>query len=242
MLLDGKVAVVTGGARGLGRHITARFVAEGAQVVCAGRDALVAKSAFGDVDRVVFHPVDVRDEDSVDALFSFVRGEYGRLDVLVANAGVSRPGPVTELSTQSWAEVFETNLTGVFLCLRAAAGLLGPGGRIITLSSVLGANAVAGGSAYCASKAAVEMLTKVSALELAEAGITVNCLSPGFIDEGMGKNLAANEAVWSKFRPKLAGGRMGTAAEIAEAAVFLASSRSSYVNGHVLEVNGGIRW
>ncbi|MFD0206410.1 SDR family NAD(P)-dependent oxidoreductase, partial [Saccharothrix carnea] len=221
---------------------TPLFAAVGALVLWGGRDALFAISALGDVPGVGSPRVDVRDEDSVDALFSFVRGEYGRLDVLVANAGVSRPGPVTELSTQSWAEVFETNLTGVFLCLRAAAGLLGPGGRIITLSSVLGANAVAGGSAYCASKAAVEMLTKVSALELAEAGITVNCLSPGFIDEGMGKNLAANEAVWSKFRPKLAGGRMGTAAEIAEAAVFLASSRSSYVNGHVLEVNGGIRW
>lgn len=242
MTLDGKVAVITGGARGLGRHIAARFLAEGAEVVCAGRDALAAKEAFGDDERVVFQPVDVRRADSVDELFAFVRERYGKLDVLVANAGVSRPGPLTGLSTQDWEEVFGTNVTGVFLCLRAAADLMGAGGRIITLSSVLGANAVQGGAAYCSSKAAVEMLTKVSALEFAEKGVLVNCLSPGFIDEGMGRNLAANEAVWPKFRPKLATGRMGTAAEIADAAVFLASDRSSYVNGHVLEVNGGLRW
>jgi 3-oxoacyl-[acyl-carrier protein] reductase len=231
VLLEGKTAVVTGGTRGLGRAIADRLAVEGATVVRAGRSG-------GDV------PLDVRDEESVRALFAAVADRHGRLDVLVASAGVSRPGPVADLDPAAWREVLDTNLTGTFLCLRAAAPLLerSGDGRVVVLSSVLGRRVVPGASAYCASKAAVEALTRVAALELADRGITVNGLSPGFIDEGMGRELAANERVWSQYRPKLAAGRLGTAAEVAAAALFLVSAAGSYVNGHVLDVDGGLRW
>jgi 3-oxoacyl-[acyl-carrier protein] reductase len=243
MRLDGKVAVITGGARGLGKIITKRFLAEGARVVCAGRDVAAAKELLEDGgERVTFHPVDVRHRESVRELFAFAGERFGSLDVVVANAGISRPGPIAVLGADAWQDVFDTNVHGVFHCVQAAIPLLKRGGRIIVLSSVLGSRGVAGASAYCASKAAVETLTKIAAIELAPQGITANCLSPGFIDEGMGKQLAANEKVWSQYRPKLAAGRMGTGDEVAAAAVFLGSEDSSYINGHVLEVNGGLRW
>ncbi|MFI9812603.1 SDR family NAD(P)-dependent oxidoreductase [Saccharothrix variisporea] len=245
MKLAGKVAVVTGGAKELGAAVTRGFLAEGARVVCAGRDEVAAKelvdSSGGDV---VFHPVDVRHQESVRELFDFAAGHFGAVDVVVANAGVSRPGPIAALALEAWTEVFDTNVTGLLHCLQAAVPVLerGGGGRIITMSSALGARAVPGASAYCASKAAVEMLTKVAAIELAPKGISVNCLSPGFIDVGMGRQLAANEAVWSQYRTKLAAGRMGTAEQVAAAAVYLASADADYVNGHVLAVDGGLRW
>ncbi|WP_424185768.1 SDR family NAD(P)-dependent oxidoreductase [Actinokineospora sp. G85] len=244
-VLRGRVAVVTGGTRGIGADIVRRYAEEGATVVCAGRDERAAAEALDGLgDRAAFHPVDVGDQESVRALFAHVAARYGALDVLVANAGVSRPGPIATLDPAAFTETLSTNVTGVFLTIREAVPLLEKdgGGRVVVLSSVLGSRVVPGASAYCASKAAVEALTKVAALELAGAGITVNALSPGFIDSGMGKQLAANEQVWSKFKAKLAAGRMGTAAEVAAAAVFLASGASSYVSGQVLGVDGALFW
>jgi 3-oxoacyl-[acyl-carrier protein] reductase len=195
-------------------------------------------------DRLAFHPVDVREWRSVSDLMEMAVTRFGRLDVVVANAGVSRPGPVDALDTERWCEVIDTNLTGVFHCVRAAAPHLegSGGGRIITVSSALAERVARGASAYCASKAAVEMFTKVCAIELAPKGITVNCLSPGFLDEGMGRELIANAAIWKQYGTRLAMGRPGTGQEAATAAVFLAGRDSAYVNGHVLEVNGGLDW
>lgn len=245
MRLADSVAVVTGGARGLGRSITTRLAAEGARVLCAGRDEEAAADlvAAGG-GRVRFHPVDVRLPKSVEELFDHVADRYGALHVLVANAGLSRPGRIESLSSADWQDVFRTNVDGTFHCIRAAIGLLesSGGGRIVTLSSTLSAGAVPGAAAYCASKSAVETLTTVAATELAGRNITVNCVAPGFIDEGMGRALAANDAVWSQYRTKLAGGRMGTGDEVAAAVAFLASPDAGYVNGHVLHVNGGLRW
>jgi 3-oxoacyl-[acyl-carrier protein] reductase len=242
MLLKDRTAVVTGGARGLGRHIVTALMAEGARVVCAGRspgDGPWPEGATPD-----FREVDVRDAGSVAALMEWAADRLGGIDVVVANAGAARPGPVDRLGGEDWATVFDTNVTGTFHCLRAAVPYLekSSAGRIITLSSVLATRAAPGASAYCASKAAVEMLTRVAALELAPRGITVNALAPGFVDAGMGRQLAANEAVWSRYEPKLAMGRLGTPDEAARAAVFLAGPDSSYVNGHVLEVSGGLLW
>ncbi|MFJ4869131.1 SDR family NAD(P)-dependent oxidoreductase [Streptomyces sp. NPDC088757] len=229
----------------MGLEITEAYVARGARVVAAARGSEGAAESLGHLgDRAVFERADVRDPESVRALMNAAADRFGGVDVVVANAGLSRPGPVTGLSFEDWAEVVDTNLHGLFHCVKEAVPHLGKsgGGRIITLSSALGGRPTRGASSYCSTKAAVEMFTRVVALEPAPLGITVNCLSPGFIDEGMGRLLKANEAVWSQYAPKVSLGRMGRGEEVADAAVHLASDASSYVNGHVLEVNGGLAW
>ncbi|WP_073948915.1 SDR family NAD(P)-dependent oxidoreductase [Streptomyces kebangsaanensis] len=243
--LSGKTAVVTGGTRGLGSRIAQLFLREGADVVVASRDRGDWCPGPGvDGARVAFHPVDVRDPVSTRDLMSAAADRFGTVDIVVANAGVSRPGAVEKIAPAHWAEVVDTNVTGVFNCAQAAIPhlRLSRAGRLITVSSVLGSRFAPGAAAYGASKAAVEAFTKVVAVELAADGITANCLSPGFIDEGMGVQLRQNEAIWEKYRTKLASGRMGRGDEVASAAVFLAGDDSSYVNGHVLEVNGGLFW
>ncbi|MEU4744793.1 SDR family NAD(P)-dependent oxidoreductase [Actinosynnema sp. NPDC023658] len=242
MSLDGRVAVVTGGTKGLGRGIVEALSAEGCRVVCAGRDAAGVADLVG--EDAVFHEVDVRDAGSATALMAAARDRFGRIDVLVANAGISHPGPVAAADPERWADVVATNVLGTFHCVRAVVPHLeeAGGGRIITMSSALATRVAAGASAYSASKAAVEAFTKVCAVELAGRGITVNCLAPGFIGTGMGARLAADDRVWPHYERKLALGRLGRADEVARAAVFLAGPDSSYVNGHVLEVNGGLIW
>lgn len=245
MRLAGKVAIVTGGTRGLGRAIAEAYVKEGCRVVCAAREAGPGGPLPGPgAGDLAFQRVDVRDPESVRTLMRTVHDAYGRLDVLVANAGVSRPGPSSELAPQDWSEVIDTNLGGTFLCAREAVPYLEKdgGGRIVTMSSALATRVARGSAAYAASKAGIEMFTRVAAVELAPRGITANCLSPGFIDEGMGRELARNERLWSHYSGKISAGRAGGADEVAHAAVFLAVDGSAYVNGHVLEVNGGLSW
>ncbi|MEU1071059.1 MULTISPECIES: SDR family NAD(P)-dependent oxidoreductase [unclassified Streptomyces] len=245
MRLAGKVAIVTGGTKGLGYAIAQAYAKEGCRVVCAAREPDEGRELppVGEGD-LAYHPVDVRDPDSVEALMRGTYEAYGRLDVLVAGAGVSRAGPAEGLDAAHWTDVISTNLNGTFLSVRSALPYLvrDGGGRVITLSSALATRVAPGSSAYAASKAGIEMLTRVVAVELAGKPITVNCLSPGFIDEGMGRQLARNEAVWDYYRGKIAAGRAGRADEVADAALFLADDGSDYVNGHVLEVNGGLRW
>lgn len=245
MRLKSKVAVVTGGTKGLGRAITEAFLSEGARVVCAARDGNPVKDLLeAHPDGVAFQPVDVRDAASVAALMQAAADRFGRLDIVVANAGVSRAGPVRSLGAEQWDDTIATNLNGVLHCTQAAVPHLerGGGGRIINLSSAMSSRAFPGTAAYCASKAAIEMFTKVSAIEVAQLGITANCLSPGVIDEGMGRLLTQHAPVWSQLQGLLAMGRPGRAGEVASAAVFLAGDESSYVNGHVLEVTGGLLW
>jgi len=242
--MRGRTAVVTGGTRNLGRCIVEAFLREGAQVIAAGRDPEPIGDLLAGSDQVAFYPVDVRNALSVEEMLAAAADHFGGIDVVVANAGVSRPGRVEGLAEPDWTETFDTNVHGTFRTVKAAVPYLekAGGGRIITLSSALGSRVAPGAAGYCASKAAIEMLTRVAAIELADRAITVNCLSPGLIDEGMGRSLAQTQPVWDKYRPKLASGRLGTGAEVAEAAVFLAGGASSYVNGHVLEVNGGLDW
>jgi 3-oxoacyl-[acyl-carrier protein] reductase len=243
MLLAGRVAVITGGTQGLGAQIAEQFRREGCRIVCASRGS-DEKSRPGEQDQVIHRKVDVRNAQSVRELMAAARDHFGRLDVLVANAGVSRPGFVETAAAADWADVVETNLLGTFNSVQAAIPHLteAGGGRIITLSSALSTRIAPGSSAYSATKAAIEAFTRITAVELASRSITVNCLCPGLIDAGMGRQLSANTTIWPQYERRLAMGRMGRADEVARAAVFLAGPDSSYVNGHVLEVNGGLNW
>jgi 3-oxoacyl-[acyl-carrier protein] reductase len=243
--LENRVAVITGGAKGLGKNISVEFLREGCRVLCAARDeeSVSALRTLGG-ENVAFHKTDVRDPDSAAEAMAAAVERFGRLDILVANAGISHPGFAANADARQWADVLETNVLGTFHCVQAAIPHLkrSGDGRVITLSSALATRVAPGSSAYSVSKAAIETFTRICAIEVAGDGITVNCLAPGFIDAGMGRELAANEAIWPRYRDRLAMGRLGDAAEVARAAVFLAGADSSYVNGHVLEVNGGLNW
>ncbi|MGW7789171.1 SDR family NAD(P)-dependent oxidoreductase [Streptomyces tricolor] len=243
MRLAGRVAVITGGTKGLGLAIATAFLTEGARVVCAARHPHdIGKLEAEAPGRVLYRPTDVADEGSVQDLMNAAAEHFGALDVLVSNAGTSRDGKIVRLGLAEWQETVATNLTGTFLCVREAARHMTErgAGRIVTVSSSLAGRVALGASAYSATKAAVEMFTRTAAAELGPKGINVNCLSPGYVDEGMGKRFSADPAVWDAHKSRLSLGRMGRAEEIADAAVYLAGPESTYVNGHVLEVNGGL--
>lgn len=245
MRLRGKVVVVTGGTRGLGRSIAEAALREGAHVVCAARSE-------GDVElirelgnnRVSFQQTDVCDRDSIDELMGSTYANLGRLDVLVCNAGVSNDSLVRNLKPTEWSRVIDTNLSGVYHCTQAVVPYMQQqgGGRIINISSALSTRVSPGAGAYSASKAAIDMFTKVCAVEFAELGITVNAVSPGFIEAGMGERLAGNDLVWDTYESRLLAGRLGRGEDVGNAVVFLASADGSYVNSHILEVNGGLLW
>jgi NAD(P)-dependent dehydrogenase (short-subunit alcohol dehydrogenase family) len=230
--LDGRVALVTGAASGIGEATTARFRQEGAVVATLDLQ--------GDVD----HTVDVRDEPAVQAAVGAVVAEAGRLDVVVNAAGVAGGGPVHLLPAEEWDRVVDVNLKGTFLVAKhAAAVMVGQrSGSIVNIASIEGLEGTEGGSAYNASKGGVVLLTKNMAIDYGRVGIRVNCICPGFIDTPMMAAVMENEGMrtyrdrWLE-EHKL--GRFGRPSEIAAAALFLASDDASFVTGHPLVVDGG---
>jgi NAD(P)-dependent dehydrogenase (short-subunit alcohol dehydrogenase family) len=233
---------VTGAGSGIGLAIAQAFHAAGARVALGDLNAEAARSAASALgDRGFSRALDVRDAASVQSFFAAAERELGPVTVAVANAGVFPNCPVVDLPVEEWDRVIETNLRGTFLtCQEAARRMIAAGsrGKIITMASGAHSSARLGGSHYCASKAGIVMFTKTLAMELAQQGINVNCVAPGYIDTKPGdptKDPAFQEAMLRNI-PR---GRFGTPVEIAHATLFLASAAADYITGEVLPVNGG---
>ena len=243
--LSGKVAVVTGGTRGIGLAIAAWMLAHGASVVISGRDAdrldVAVKELTQNGEPAVGVVADAGRREDADRLVEMARERFGRLDVLVNNAGITRDGLVIRMKDEDWDRVLETNLKGAFLMTRAASKAMvraKTGGRIINIASTAGAMGNAGQANYSAAKAGLIGLTKATARELAHWGILVNAVAPGLIETDMAAALPtdARDALLAQVPLK----RIGTAREVAEMVGFLAGDGAAYVTGQVFHVNGGL--
>lgn len=242
--LKDQVAIITGGSRGIGAAIAEVFGAAGASLTLIARDPERLAATAGRL-RAEGHPVlelaaDVADEAQVHAVVDKTVEEYGRVDVLVNNAGIMQAGPVTSFSAAEWERMIAVNLTGVFLFCRAVAPLMSAqkSGRIINLASITAqTGGVSGGLHYAAAKGGVISLTKTMARDLGPFNVTVNVISPGQIETDMGA--LAGEAR-RRVEAMIPMGRLGKPEDIAYAALFLASPAASYITGATIDVNGGI--
>jgi 3-oxoacyl-[acyl-carrier protein] reductase len=240
---DGRVALITGASRGIGRAIALRLAAGGARVVAAAR----GDNAGATVDEIVAAggsaevlSLDVTDAAAAATAVVGVLARHGRIDVLVNNAGIARDQLVLRMKRDDWDAVVETNLTAAFTMIQA---VLRPmvkqrAGRIINVSSVVGQSGNAGQANYAASKAGLIGLTKSVALEVASRQITVNAVTPGLIDTEMTRAISA--AAHGEWAARIPLQRLGVADDVAGAVAFLASDEASYITGHVLAVNGGM--
>ena len=243
--LDGKVAIVTGGSRGIGAEIGARLAEDGAAVVVSGRDAGRLQRAVRDLEArggaALGVAADAASREDCERLVSAARQHFGRIDILVNNAGVTHDELLIRMKDEDWDRVIEVNLRGAFMMTRAVSKALvrqKHGGRIINITSTAGAMGNAGQTNYSAAKAGLIGFTKASARELAHWSILVNAVAPGLIDTDMTATLpaAAREALLAQIALK----RSGTAREVAEMVRFLAGDGATYITGQVFHVNGGL--
>jgi 3-oxoacyl-[acyl-carrier protein] reductase len=241
--LTGKIALVTGASRGIGRAIAARLAGQGALVVAAARGdhaAACAAELSAAGHRAEAIALDVTDSAALEAAPAEIVKRHGRLDIVVSNAGITRDQLLLRMKRDDWDAVIATNLTATFVLAQAALRpmLKQKGGRIIAISSVVGQAGNPGQANYAASKAGLIGFAKALAREVASRAITVNVVAPGLIETGMTRALAEKAQIdWAAQIPL---GRPGTVDEVAAAVSFLASDEASYITGHVLAVNGGM--
>jgi 3-oxoacyl-[acyl-carrier protein] reductase len=241
--LSGKVAIVTGASRGIGRTVAAMLASRGAHVVAAARGDHAA-STVAEIQvagrQAEIASLEVTDAGSIDAMIAAVLARHGRIDILVNNAGITRDQLMLRMKRDDWDQVIATNLTSAFVCSQAVLKpmLKQRSGRIVNISSVVGQTGNAGQANYAASKAGLIGFSKALAREVASRSITVNVVAPGLIETDMTKALTDKAQVdWAAQVPL---GRLGTTADVAAAVCFLASDEASYITGQVLAVNGGM--
>jgi len=233
-----RVAVVVGGASGIGWATAQLFAAEGARVTIADRNTDLAAQRAAELSQTAA-VVEVTDEASVAALFDGVVAREGRLDVVVNCAGFSGFGLITELDAEQFRSVVDVCLTGAFLVLKHAGRHLGDGGSVVSLTSLNARQPAIGMSAYCSAKAGLSMLTGVAALEMGPRGVRVNAVAPGFVHTPLTEGAVAIPGVVEEYVENTPLGRAGTPEDVAAAVVFLCSPSASWLTGEVLDLNGG---
>ena len=244
MGFEGKIVIVTGGARGIGKAVTERFHAGGASVAIVGRNEEAAKALAAELSargaKCAGYGCDVANGTQIDAMVDAVIKDFGKLDLLVNNAGVTQDGLVVRMTDEAWNNVIQTNLTGAFQLLRAAARIMlrARSGCIVNVSSVVGLIGNAGQANYCAAKAGLIGLTKSAAREFSGRGVRVNAVAPGLVETDMTAKL--NDEQKKALLTGVPLGRIGSIGDIAGAVAFLASDDAAYITGQVLSVDGGM--
>lgn len=241
MSLHGNVALVTGGASGIGAGIARRFVKEGASVILGDVDVQAGQAtaqALG--DSASFLPLDIRDEDNVNKVLEQVFNDNAKIDILVNNAGITHDRLLLRMTKDDWQQVIDINLTGTFLVTRATIKYMVKQryGRIINIASIVGLIGNPGQANYSASKAGIIGFTKACAKELAGRNITVNAIAPGFIETRMTKVLS--DEVVEQYKQAIPVKRFGTVDDVAGLAVYLSSQEASYITGQIICVDGGM--
>jgi len=242
--MKGKIALVTGGAQGIGKAICETLAAFGGTVIVSDLNLSGAEKTASELSDKGYTAsaaeVNVADADSVKRMAADIRSQYGKLDILVNNAGITRDTLLMRMKDADWDAVLSVNLKGVFQCMKAVLPMMSKQryGRIINISSIVGVIGNAGQANYAASKAAVIGLTKTVAREYAARGITVNVVAPGFIETAMTADLP--EAIQADLKKQIPQGKLGQPSDIADAVCFFASDQAAYVTGQVLHVNGGM--
>jgi 3-oxoacyl-[acyl-carrier protein] reductase len=242
--LKNKVAIITGASQGIGRDTALALAEAGAKVAVAARNeeklAALAKEIVAAGGEAFAVKMDVADAEQVKSGFKAVLEKFGRLDILVNNAAITRDGLALRMKADDWDAVIRTNLTGAHFCIQQALSTMmrARAGRIINISSVVAEMGNAGQANYVAAKAGLIGLTKAIAMEIATRNITVNAVAPGFVETPMTDVLSAE--VKENLKTRIPLGRMGCPRDVAAAIVFLASDEAGYITGHVLDVNGGM--
>ena len=245
MRLKDRVAIVTGGARGIGKKISQAFLEEGASVYIFDVNQEEGARTVGEFqlaydNKVNFFKVDITDEKGVEQSIKKIIEAEGRIDILVNNAGITRDNLILRMSLEDWKKVIDINLTGAFICSKHTVKYMvrNRSGKIINISSIVGVHGNAGQSNYSSSKAGIIGLTKTLARELAGRNILVNAIAPGYIETGMTEKLS--DKIKEKLMEQIPAGRLGSVDDVAKTALFLASDDSNYITGTVINLDGGM--